>query len=71
MLLDLDAIFDPDRAERNRVPVTTPTDLPAHWRVLWDERAAIKEYDGGLPREVAEHLALVEVVQAMNAGPQA
>ncbi len=48
-------------------PPLSPTDLPADWHVLWDERAAVMEYDGGLPREQAEHLALLEIVQQMNA----
>jgi hypothetical protein len=44
--------------------------LPRDWFVLWDERAAIMEYDGGLPREVAEHRALIEIVEQMNAAQQ-
>ena len=31
-----------------------PENLPTDWRVEWEERAAIMEYDGGLPRERAE-----------------
>lgn len=27
------------------------------WREIYEERAAIMEYDGGLPREAAEQLA--------------
>lgn len=50
------------------VAILTPADLPADWYVLWDERAAVMEYDGGLPRERAEHLALVEVTALMRAG---
>lgn len=41
-------------------------DLPEDWQLLWDERAAIMEYDGNLPREVAEHLALVEIIAQMK-----
>jgi hypothetical protein len=48
----------------------TPAELPRDWFVLWDERAAIMEYDGGLPREVAEHLALIEIVEQMDAAQQ-
>jgi hypothetical protein len=33
---------------------------------VWDERAAIMEYDGGMPRERAEHLALLDVVEQMS-----
>jgi hypothetical protein len=32
-------------------------------REWWRERAAIMEYDGGIPREEAERLALVEAQQ--------
>jgi hypothetical protein len=42
-----------------------PDDLPADWHLVWDERAAIMEYDGGLPREQAEARALAEVVRSM------
>jgi hypothetical protein len=42
------------------------SDLPADVHVLWDERAAILEYDGGVPREIAEHLALIEVLNQMK-----
>ena len=66
MLLDLDAIFDPDRRAQPCEGVNSPADLPADWHVLWDERAAIMEYEGGLARELAEHLALLEVLKEMN-----
>src|SRR5262245_2498751 len=62
-MLDLKAIFSPDEtvlACLNSVqeisPGITPADLPPDWHLLWDERAAIMEYDGGLPRERAEAL---------------
>ncbi len=32
----------------------TPADLPGDWYFLWDERAAIMEYDGRMPKEHAE-----------------
>lgn len=38
-----------------------PESLPEEWRDVWEERAAIMEYDGGLTREEAETLALGEV----------
>ena len=38
-------------------------DLPADWHFLWDERAAIMEFDGGLPRERAEALALAHILE--------
>jgi hypothetical protein len=43
-----------------------PGDLPGDWRVEWEERAAIMEYDGGMLRERAEALALTEIIQAME-----
>lgn len=44
----------------------TPTDLPPEWHLAWDERAAIMEFDGGLPRERAEALALACVLEEMR-----
>ncbi len=41
-------------------------ELTGDWLVLWDERAAIMEYDGGLHREVAEALAMADVVKQMR-----
>ena len=41
-------------------------DLPGDWRVWFEERAAIREYHGGLPREHAEAEALKETVQMMK-----
>ena len=46
-----------------------PDDLPGDWRVEFEERAAIKEYDGGLPRERAEAEALAEIVTQMKNWP--
>ena len=47
-------------------PGILPADLPADWHLAWDERAAIIEYDGKLPRERAEALALADVLRAME-----
>jgi hypothetical protein len=49
-------------------PVCDPSsaDLPPDWHFVWDERAAIMEYDGGLPRERAEAEALRYVVEMMR-----
>jgi hypothetical protein len=44
----------------------TPDDLSAEWRVEFEERAAILEYDGGLVREHAEAVALGEIVDRMR-----
>ena len=44
-----------------------PDDLPGDWRCVFEERAAIMEYHGELPRELAEAEALAETVQLMEA----
>jgi hypothetical protein len=64
-MLDLKTIFDPDRATPAQVAVT-PAELSPDWHLLWDERAAIMEYDGGLPRERAEAVALTEILGLMQ-----
>ena len=45
---------------------TQPSNLPVEWWQLWDERAAIMEYDGNLPRERAEALALDDILNQME-----
>ncbi len=40
--------------------------LPPDWHVQWDERAAIMEADGGLPRERAEALALLDILDQIR-----
>lgn len=47
----------------------TPADLPGDWYVAWDERAAIMEFDGGLPREEAESLALADILRQIGQTP--
>ncbi|HBI47063.1 MAG TPA: hypothetical protein DDY78_30050 [Planctomycetales bacterium] len=44
-----------------------PDDLPGDWRVEWEERAAVMEYNAGLCRERAEALALTAIVREMRA----
>jgi hypothetical protein len=53
-------------AEKRINPAVIVVDLPADWHELWDERAAIMEYDGGLPRERAEALALADILDQMR-----
>lgn len=70
-LLDLDRVFDNDRpfAGQGRLapePALSIHDLPGDWHAFWEERAAIMEFDGGLPRELAEHRALLEVLERMH-----
>jgi hypothetical protein len=73
-MLDLDAIFNPEQpppARRTKfTPVSDPglsvEDLDPDWRVEWEERAAIREYDGGLPRARAEAMALADIIALMR-----
>ncbi len=44
----------------------TPADLPPEWHFAWDERAAIMEVDGKLPREHAEAAALADTMTIMR-----
>lgn len=44
-----------------------PDDLPADWRVEFEERAAVREYDGGQAREHAEAEAFTEILARMRA----
>jgi hypothetical protein len=44
----------------------TPDQLPADWHLLWDERAAIMEYEGEMPRERAETRALADILDQMR-----
>lgn len=46
--------------------ITSPGDLPPDWRIEWEERAAIREYDGGQAREHAEAEALREIIERMR-----
>ena len=62
-MLDLEAIFDPDRRP---VRIESPNDLPGDWRMEFEERAAIMEYDGNMLREHAEAHALAEITRAMR-----
>lgn len=38
-------------------------DLHEDLRELWQERAAIREHDGGQSRELAEAMALIDVIR--------
>ena len=56
------------RALRGETPrYQTPGDLPADWRCEFEERAAIREYDGGQVREHAEAEAFSEILARMRA----
>jgi len=44
----------------------TRNDLPPDWRAVFEERAAIMEFDGNLPRARAEELALRDTLNEMR-----
>lgn len=46
--------------------LTEIDDLPMDWRIEFEERAAILEYDGGLTREDAETQALTEIAERIR-----
>lgn len=50
----------------NPTPDVKPDDLPGEWQAVYHERAAIRELDGGLPRELAEHYALLDTLELMK-----
>lgn len=47
--------------------IPSADDLPTDWRIEFEERAAIREYDGNQPREDAEREALKEILARMQA----
>jgi hypothetical protein len=63
-LLDLDEIFDPNRVVA--AARLTVAGLPPEWRIVWEERAAVREYLGGQAREHAEAEALREIANQMH-----
>jgi hypothetical protein len=63
-LLDLDAIFHPERRATQR-PDLGPDDLPPDWRDWYEERAGIMEYEGKLPKEYAEAAAFRQTIDQM------
>jgi len=68
--MNLDSIFDDDRQPMGtleRTAITRPEQLPGEWRELYEERAAIREYDGGQCLEHAEAEAFREVLDRMRA----
>lgn|GEM_PF-6301355 len=72
-MLDLETVFDDDRAPTQCISYSgslprfnTPGDLPADWRCEFEERAAIREYDGGQAREHAEAEAFTEILERMR-----
>ena len=46
--------------------LTDIDDLPMDWRIEFEERAAILEYDGGLHRDNADRQALTEILERIK-----
>ncbi|MCG3180339.1 MAG: hypothetical protein BIFFINMI_02698 [Phycisphaerae bacterium] len=66
-LLEALALTDPaGQSKGSGEHLLSPADLSADWRVDWEERAAIMEYDGGLPREQAEARAFADILAQMR-----
>lgn len=59
--LNLDAIFGPTPGG----PLT-PAGLPPEWLDRYEERAGIRQYDGGMGRAAAESAAFADVLDLMN-----
>ena len=65
MAVDLKIVKELVEGEYQR-QITSPYDLPMDWRVEFEERAAILEYDGGLSRDEADEQALREIWARMK-----
>src|SRR5689334_22895178 len=50
------------RAELVNSLTFAPAALPAYWREVWEERAAIVEFEGGFSRRRAEMVAMADVL---------
>ncbi len=46
--------------------IACPDDLSMDWRIDFEERAAILQYDGGLSRDEADQQALQEICERMK-----
>lgn len=46
--------------------ISSPDDLSINWRIDFEERAAILEYDGGLSREDADRQAFEEILERLK-----
>ena len=64
--LQADSSIGPAEADE-LVETVSPADLPPDWRIEWEERSAIREYDGGQAREHAEAEAFTEILARMRA----
>ena len=67
MISALDRLKALRAGKRLDLPVLTDIDdLPMDWRIEFEERAAILEYDGGLSRNEADSQALREIAERIN-----
>jgi hypothetical protein len=48
------------------IPIARLDDLSMDWRIEFEERAAILQYDGGLSRDEADQQALQEICERMK-----
>ncbi len=46
--------------------ISSPGDLSIDWRIEYEERAAIMQYDGGLSREEADKRAFKEILERIE-----
>ncbi|MHC4618380.1 MAG: hypothetical protein ACYTEQ_11580 [Planctomycetota bacterium] len=46
--------------------IVSPYDLPMDWRIEYEERAAILEYDGGFSRAEANRRAFEEILERIS-----
>ncbi len=49
---------------------TAENNDPADWQAYFDERAGIREFDGEMPRDEAEALALQDTIAALGSRPR-
>lgn len=57
-----------ERLNRSYSRKADPSDLSMEWRIEYEERAAILEYDGGLSRDEAERQAAREIQDRLKDG---
>lgn len=60
-LCEISELSPPDDSWRGELALASPS-----FREWWEERAAIREFDGGLPRAVAEREAYGDVMRALG-----
>lgn len=67
MISALDRLKALRAGKRLDLPILTDIDdLPMDWRIEFEERAAILEYDGGLSRNEADSQALREIAERID-----